>query len=530
MTEHTPGGKQGIYPPWSFPAPVGNWSVSMALLLGLCWPLGFAPFHFSPLPPLALTALFAILSRQSAKAAFWHTYLFALAGFVAGLYWLSHTLHIYGFMGWPLAISLMLLLCMWLAFLPALGMGLVRRFVRHNGPGFLLAMPAAWILMEWLRGVLFTGFPWLSIGYSQTSSPLGGMAPWLGVYGVGLVSALLAGLVAWTWAKETRRALWVIGMPLVALIVFATELAGRVDFSQPAAPPTPVRLLQGNIPQAVKWSPEAVEPTLQTYIKLLLDTPPGTRLVVMPESAIPLFRDEAESLLRGMAQWSAQHQTAIILGIDERNTSPDGLKVYNSALLIQGNAPMRSYHKRHLVPFGEYLPLRPILGRIANQLVPGQGDFNAGSGSGDLALPEGEAGMSICYEAAFGNELRDDVYNGARFLVNISNDDWFGNTIAPHQHLQMAQMRARETQRDMVRATNTGITVFIDRWGHVVKRLPQFDTAGLNGVIRPRTGLTPYVRWGDGPVLLLVGLALLGAGLWEARLCQLTRRTASILP
>lgn len=521
--------RSGMYPPWSFPAPVGSWSISAASLMGLCWPLGFAPFHLTPLPMLLLAALFALVSRQSARAAFWHAYLFALAGFVAGLYWISHTLHDYGSMGWPLAIGLMLLLAALLAFLPALGVGLSRRFVRHRDPAFLLAMPAAWILMEWLRATLFTGFPWLSLGYSQTLSPLGGLAPWLGVFGVGLAAVALSGLLAWSWAKETRRALWLIGAPAVMAVVFAAQGLGEVNFTHPAGPPLKLRLLQGNIPQAVKWTSAAVGPTLQAYTNLLLQSPPGTNLVVMPESAIPLFRDEAQPLLKSMAAWSKQHRTKIILGIDERVAGPHGVKFYNSALVIQGELPMRSYRKRHLVPFGEYLPLRPVLGAIANQLVPGQGDFSAGHRDGFMDLKGEAPGLSICYEAAFGNAIRNDVRAGAQFLLNISNDDWFGHTIAPHQHLQMAEMRARENQRDLARATNTGITVFIGPDGRPRERLPQFVRGALDGEIQPRLGLTPYARWGDTPVLALVAIMLLGAGVWEARLRRAARRAVPAL-
>lgn len=505
------------YPPWSFPPPVGYWSVSLAVLLGLCWPLGFAPFGFTPLPILLLAALFALTSRHGPKAAFWHAYLFGLAGFAAGLYWISHTLHTYGFLPWPLAIVLMLLLAAVMAFYPAIAVGLARLIFPNRTLAFLVGMPLLWVLLDWLRGHLFTGFPWLSLGYSQTLAPLGGLAPWVGVYGIGLVAAWMAGLLAWSWAEETRRALWLIGFPTVLVIMGLTQLMGQAELTRPVDSPLKVRLLQGNIPQAVKWSPEAVEPTLRTYVNLLLQTPPGTDLVVLPESAIPLFRDEVPALLRGLALWSQRQGTAIILGIDERVPRGNGVDYYNSALAITGQRPIQSYHKRHLVPFGEYVPLRPWIGGVVNQLVPGQGDFSKGTSVGVLRLAGQSTGTSICYEAAFGDEIRSDVRAGARFLLNISNDDWFGDTIAPHQHLQMAQMRARESQRPLVRATNTGITVFIGPDGRIQSRLPQFQTGALNGALQPRTGLTPYARFGDWPVLLLAGFGLLSGWTWQWR-------------
>ncbi|MEK8088960.1 apolipoprotein N-acyltransferase [Thermithiobacillus plumbiphilus] len=504
------------YPAWAFPRPVSVWSAFMALLLGLAWPLGFAPFNLSALPLLILAALFALLARQGPKAAFAHTYLFALAAFGAGLYWISHTLHAFGGMSWPVAILLMLLLSAYLALFPAIALGLARRVFPERGPLLLIALPAFWVLGEWLRGHLFTGFPWLTLGYSQATAPLGGLAPWLGTYGISLVAAWMAGLLAWSWAQETRRAIWLVGFPVVMGVMLASHLLGQVSFSRPAGQPTKVYLLQGNIPQAVKWSPEQVEPTIKRYVDLLLSTPPGTQLVVMPESAIPLFRDEVPTLLQAFSRWALNHDAEIVLGIDERVARGQVVDYYNSAIALDGRR-VTAYRKRHLVPFGEYLPLRPLISRFASQLVPGEGDFSSGQQIGVLPVGSSAAGISICYEAAFADEIRSDVVGGARFLLNISNDDWFGNTVAPYQHLQMGQMRARESERFLARATNTGITVIVGPDGQIQARLPQFKPGALTGVIQGRSGLTPYARHGDGPVFLAAALLIAFALLWQMR-------------
>lgn len=504
------------YPPWGFPRPVSGWSTSMAIVLGLAWPLGFAPFNISALPLLILAVLFALLARQGTKAAFAHTFLFALASFGAGLYWISHTLHEFGGMSWPLAILLMLLLSTYLALFPALALGLARRLFPQRQALLLMGLPASWVLGEWLRGHLFTGFPWLTLGYSQATAPLGGLAPWIGTYGISMVAAWMAGLLAWTWAQETRRAIWLIGFPVVIAITLVSYLLGQVSFSRPLGQPLKVYLLQGDIPQAVKWSPDQIEPTLKRYVDLVLSTPPGTRLVVMPESAIPLFRDEVTTLLQSFSRWALQHQATIVLGIDERVARGQAVDYYNSALALDGRRAT-VYRKRHLVPFGEYLPLRPVLSRFASQLVPGEGDFSAGRGLGVLPVDKSAAGISICYEAAFPDEIRRDVLGGARFLLNISNDDWFGNTIAPYQHLQMGQMRARESERFLARATNTGITVIVAPDGKIIGRLPQFRPGALAGSIQGFTGLTPYTQTGDAPVLYLAGGLLALGLLWQRR-------------
>lgn len=501
------------FPPWHFPAPVGVWSVIAALLLGAAWPLGFAPFSWSPLPILALAGIFALSARQSPKAAFWHGYLFGWAGFASGLYWLVHTLSAFSETPLVLAIAGVLLLAGYLALFPALVLGIARRW--FSGTALLLTMPLLWVMAEWLRGHLFTGFPWLSLGYSQTLAPLGGLAPWMGVYGVGFAAAWLAGLLAWCWAKESQRVFWLMGFPSTLLLVFGAEALGRVNFTQPVAAPVQVRLLQGNIPQSIKWSPTMAVETMQRYHRLLNATPAQTRLVIMPESAIPLFQDEAQGYLTLLQQWAEQHQAGLILGIDERLLRGDVYHYYNSALLLDAKQTQH-YRKRHLVPFGEYVPLRPWLGLIIEQLVPGQGDFQRGRAVGTHSSNGQIAGISICYEAVVAELIRADVLAGARFLVNISNDDWFGDSTAPHQHLQMAQMRARESQREMLRATNTGVTAIIGSDGHIRAHLPQSKIGALDGQVQPRTGLTPYLRYGDGPLFGGLGLLLLLAW-WRNR-------------
>lgn len=495
--------------------PVGYWSVAVALLLGASWPLGFAPFSWTPIPILALAGLFALTARQTAKAAFWHTWLFGWAGFAAGIYWLVHTLFAFSQTPLLLAIAGVLLLSAYLALFPALALGLARRAFGGNGPMLLAAMPALWILLEWLRGHTLTGFPWLSLGYSQTLAPLGGLAPWLGMYGVGFAAAWLAGLLAWCWVKESQRVFWLIGFPAALLLVLGAEGLGRVHLTQNAGAPVPVRLLQGNIPQDIKWSPAMAAETMQRYYRLVTAAPPQTRLVILPESAVPLFQDEAQDYLRLLRQWAGQHNASLILGMDERQPGRDAFAYYNSALALDVRHTQH-YRKRHLVPFGEYVPLRPLLGLFIEQLAPGQGDFQSGSQTGATRIGGHYPGISICYEAVVGELIRADVLAGARFLVNISNDDWFGDTSAPHQHLQMAQMRARESQRELVRATNTGITVIVGSDGQIRARLPQFRIGALDGEVQPRTGLTPYLRYGDGPLFSALGL-LLAIVWWKGR-------------
>ncbi|MGC9128154.1 MAG: apolipoprotein N-acyltransferase [Acidithiobacillus sp.] len=487
------------------------WRLLLAMFLGALWPLAFAPFDYSFLAFLLLAGLFLVSAgARSAKSAAAMGYLFGFAAFAAGTYWIAITLHNFAHMSWILAGALVGLLAAYCAIYPALALGLAHRF--FPGPARWLAVPVLWILSEWARSRFATGFPWLATGYTQTEGFLGGLAPWLGQYGVGLATAVVAATAAWAWTQRRDvRALW--AAISTVLLVFALALfAGTVRFTHPQGSPLHFRLLQGDIPISEKWNPERIDAILTRYARLIAASPPGTQLIALPETAFPIFQTEIPGLIAHLQDWSAEHDATLIIGIPESSHG----KYYNAAMEIHGHDPLRWYRKQHLVPFGEYIPFPAILGPIVHDFLPGLGSFTPGVGSSVLPVDGQKAGMSICYEESFSRDVRKGVVEGASFLLNISDYAWYGHSIASAQSLQMAAMQARQEQKPDLRATNTGVTAVIAPNGRVLASLPQFIEAGLDGVIQPMAGRTPYGRLGSWPLLLL-SLALLALAWWRLR-------------
>ena len=472
-----------------------------SLLLGACWPLAFAPFGWSYLAIALLAALFFLVHDSSPRVAAQRGYAFGFAAFAAGTYWIAITLHQFANMDWFLAGALVALLAAYCALYPALALWIAARFFR--GGARLLALPVLWVLGEWLRARLFTGFPWLATGYSQTGAFLGAFAPWLGQYGVGLAAAAAAAILA---ALAVRRSPVAVtaGFAALAALYGAALVAATASFTHPSGAPLAVRLLQGNVPISEKWDAGQLDAILERYATLVAATPPGTQLVVLPETAFPVFQTEIPDLIDNLRRWSGAHHATLIIGMPE----VAGRDYYNAALEIDGLAPLRWYRKQHLVPFGEYIPLPWLLAPLVHDFMPGLGSFTVGRGASVLPVRREQAGMSICYEESFSRDVRKGVVQGANFLVNISDYAWYGHSIAAAQSLQMAAMQAREEQKPDVRATNTGISALITPSGRVAMQLPQFVEGALDGKIQPMAGQTPFGRWGEWPFLALALLLL----------------------
>jgi apolipoprotein N-acyltransferase len=482
--------------------------MASALILGAISVSGFAPDTLFFLPLLTLAALFLIWSRASSrKAAAYTGFAFGLGFFGAGVSWVYVSIHEFGGMPMPLAVVATFLFCLVLSLFPAT-VGLLQA-----GPGgltrrrALLLIPVLWVLMEWVRGWLFTGFPWLALGYSQAvASPLAGFAPLSGVYGVSLVSAWCAGalaLVADVRLQRRGRA----GMVFPASIILVLSAAGfalkQVEWVKPLGASVSVSLLQGNIPQEMKWREDKAKSTLDTYMAMTLAS--SGRLIVLPETALPmLLHDLPLSYLEMLSGRAHELGGDVLVGVPEHTESGD----YFNSVLSLGSSPMQVYRKVHLVPFGEFIPFKPLFGWIVNVLHIPLSDFARGETiQPPLQVAGQKVAMAICYEDVFGEELINQLPE-ATLLVNVSNDAWFGDTIAPWQHLQISQMRALEAGRYMLRATNTGITAIINQRGEVLKRAPEFTTARLDGEAQGFAGATPYVRFGNFPVLSLLGLLL----------------------
>jgi apolipoprotein N-acyltransferase len=480
----------------------------VSLLAGALAVAGFAPFDLWPLPLLSLAVLFALMRRTgSMRAGFLIGFMWGLGFFIAGVSWVFVSLSVYGGMPAWLAALATFLFCAFLALFPA-AVGALQ--ARWPGPAVLrvlLLMPLAWGVTEWVRGWIFTGFPWLVMGYSQVpASPLAGYAPLAGVYGVSFLLALGAALLAWSVTARgrlTQRA-WA-AVAILALGVGGQALRG-VAWTTPDGAPTTVALLQGSIPQDMKWRPEKTVATLQTYLRLADASP--AQLIVLPETALPLFEAELPDSYRAeLAALGRQNGGDVLTGLPTGSLHGD---YYNSVISL-GRAPSQRYHKVHLVPFGEYIPLKPVWGWVLQVLHIPLSDFARGAvDQRPLAIGGQRVAADICYEDAFGEEIIRQLPQ-ASVLVNVSNLAWFGDSFAPWQHAQMSQMRALETGRMMLRATNTGVTAIIDAKGHLLASLPLFTAGSLSGTIQGYAGSTPYVRWGNAPVLALWGL--LGFGL-----------------
>jgi len=464
-----------------------------ALSAGALTVAGFAPLALTPLPLMTLAALLWLWRRAA-------TPLDALAigfAFGAGLFgvgksWVYVSLHDFGQMPAPLAAIATLVYCAILALYPAGAGWCLARLKSGPAVGALVAMPALWTLFEWVRGWLFTGVPWLALGYSQVDSPLAGFAPAVGVYGVSFATALCAGLLYAVVARAQMR--WASVLALVLVMGFGYGMK-QIEWTHPEGAPTSVSLLQGNVPQDLKFRPDRYAQTLTTYKRLIEGS--RARLIVLPETAIPRFLDTVDpSYLREIARIAVERGADILLGVPLRDSEG---RYFNSVISV-GASPTQRYDKSHLVPFGEFVP--PGLSWVVKTLAIPLADFSRGPASPEpLKLAGQRVAPNICWEDAFGEEIIRQLPQ-ATLLVNVSNVAWFGNSLAPAQHLQISRMRSIETGRAMLRATNTGVTAIIDPHGRVVARLPQFTEGALLGEIRGYTGATPYVTFGNYSIVL----------------------------
>jgi apolipoprotein N-acyltransferase len=475
-------------------APTAVSALAAAAVLGALCVLGFAPFdrHLAvwPAPTFALGGLFFLWQKTStARQAMLLGLAWGAGCFLFGVSWIYVSLSQFGGMAPPAAAGATLLFCLYLALFPALAGGLFVRW-RSDTRRNVLLFAGLWMLSEWLRGTLFTGFPWLAVGYSQSPpSPLAGWASVLGVYGVGFIVALIGGLLGEMIATGWRRP-W----PWFAIVLLcgAGGVLHRMDWTQPVGAPVTVSLLQGNVPQGDKWDPKQLSLSIDTYLRLTKAHP--TALTVLPETALPLFFDEVpREILRGLTG----HGDALF-GVAV-NTTDGGYT--NGAVALTPELIVSAYTKRHLVPFGEFAP--PGFGWFFRFARIPMSDFTAGSLRQEPLNVAGQRiAPNICYEDLFGEELLGAL-PAATLLVNMSNTAWFGDSLAQPQHLQIAQLRAIETGRAMLRATNTGMTAMVGPDGVVVAALPPFTTAALVVQAQGRTGLTPYARWGNLLALLI---------------------------
>jgi len=486
-------------------------------VVGLGIALGFAPVNALLLVIVPMAIWIVCITRTSnLKTATLSSFAFGLGMFLAGVSWVYVSMHTYGHMPMPLAVIATVLFAAYLALFPALAGFIVAWLRRRSGISptwvVLLLAPAAWAASEWLRAWLFTGFPWLMIGYSQVPVGwLGGFAPLMGVFGVGWLLVLQAGLIVLAW-RAWRQSVKQSALLLSACIGIGVAgwVLGKIEWSQPVGEPVKVALLQGNIPQDRKWLEEVRVATLVQYQRMIEAS--DARLIVLPETSMPMFLDQVpDDYLAALSATARQRDASILLGTVVRTAAEGAFDYYNSLIVI-GEGAGQQYRKSHLVPFGEYIPTG--FGWILSILKIPLTDFApVDVMQKPLAVAGQKVAANICYEDGFGNEIIRAVPD-ATMLVNVSNVAWFGRSWAADQHFQMSQMRSLETSRWTLRATNTGVTGAIDERGWPVRVLPQHEAGVLNVSAQGRTGLTPYARWGDWPVLigLIAAFSLCFAG------------------
>lgn len=463
---------------------------------GLLLALAFAPLNLWPLGLAAL--LFFCQQMLSSPRLTLRAYCFGLGLFLAGIHWVYLSLYNYGNAGLTFSLLTNITLILVFALFPATVGWLLPRLAQTPGQRALL-LPLLWGLAEYGRSYFLSGFPWLSLGYMP--SPLRWLAPLGGMWLVGWATMSLCCLLALAWEKRSWRP------AALALVLFISGWAAQfLTFVRPEGKPLTVALIQGNIDQLQKFEPMRMRKNMEMYVYAALER--KEELIILPETAFTHFEDSiAVDVLEPLSNVLMMRNQVLVTGIPSGDMDKD---LYYNAIVVLGDGSGR-YYKRHLLPFGEFLPLRSVFEFFRDYVEVPLGDFTRGDPvQPPLFTRSARASASICYEAAFGRDIRRNVAE-ANYLINISNDGWFKGSILYDQHLQMNQMRALEMGRPLARATNTGLTALIDQRGQVVKVLERDVRGVLSGEIQPHVGLTPYVRWGNRIFELVLLLNLLVA-------------------
>ena len=472
---------------------------AIALLLGAMSVFAFAPFEVSPLMLASIAGLFMLWldaeSRfEAAKIGLW----FGLGQFGLGVSWLFSSMYFYSGVALPVAVILTAGFVLFLSLSVAIGGWLAHYFKNPNRPGLVLTLlfPAVWVLIELIRSTIFGGFPFLLSGTTHLHTWLDGFAPVFGVWGVSWAVAISAGLLLWLFKQKS----WVVASMSLCLIWSLGGLLQQVEWVKPIAKPIDVALIQGNIPQEEKWLPNAFYPTLKTYIGLTKQNMDAD-VVVWPETAIPAYYDVVEKgALLGFIKDAKLLNTDILVGVIAGGVNSE--HYYNA--LINVHNPEDRYYKKHLVPFSEFFPFTSAFAFISGLFdIPFATFTHGASNQKPITLGGQDAGLSICYEMAFGEELATQLPQ-AKYLITVSNDAWFAGTFEPAQQLQEVQMRALELGREIARSTNTGYTAIVDIKGNIKQQIPAYEEGVLRGKVQPYDGLTFYAEWKKMPILFLL--------------------------
>lgn len=491
----------------------------IALCSGLIFPLAIAPFFLWPLVIISLVGLLFCLQNSSNKEAAIRTWIFAFGKFSVGVSWIYVSMHSHGGTPAILAILMVGLFAAFLATFPALFMTIFQRFYNQKNTHPLIsifAFSSLWFLYEWFRSWFLTGFPWLFAGDANLYSWLSGWAPILSVYGLSFFSALTA--AALYFAIRQKQVAY-LAMLIVWPLGFILQSISWTQQSDELK----VSAVQGNIAQEIKWLPEQRRPTVESYLQQTRQHW-DSDVVLWPETAVTVLKDQFQGYLDAINQEAIDNQSTLITGIPFRYT--EGLfrgEFHNSILAIGTGEGL--YHKQKLVPFGEFIPFESAIRGLLPFFDLPMSSFKQGDSDQELLKVEKNNSLFliapfICYEIVYPQFVAH-MATESDLLITISNDAWFGDSLGPKQHMAIAQMRALETQRYLLRSTNTGITALVNHKGEMVKQLPTKQKATLTAYAQTRQGLTPFMKWGLWPLWIL-SLLVLGIGAWRFKTLKKT--------
>ncbi|HET8849916.1 MAG TPA: apolipoprotein N-acyltransferase [Marinobacter sp.] len=476
---------------------------AILLIAGALQTLTFSPFHLWWLGPLSLFAILLVALNLPASRLFRAGWLVGLGLFASGASWIYISISEHGNTSTAIAVVLMVLFIAGLALFHGLAFWFWGKLAKNSLVRRLILFPAIWVLGDWLRSWLLTGFPWLYLGTAHTDGPLGGLAPLTGVHGITFwIAATAAAAVGAWWLVREGRPKAAASAAVLTLIPWVTgPVLKQVDWTELSDTPLSVAAMQGNIPQNIKWDPDFLRDQIVTYLGMT-EEHWQSDLILWPETAIPIPQDTAGAIIDHIATELGEGST-LITGIPWYGYSArlEDNTFHNSIMAIGNGEGI--YHKQKLVPFGEYVPLQGLLRGLIGFFNLPMSSFSPGPES-QSPLTAGDVNIMpyICYEVAYPDFVAFNARN-AGLLLTISNDGWFGDSIGPLQHLQLARMRALETGRYMLRGTNNGVTAIIDDKGAITERIPQFERAVLTGKVYTASGSTPYMHTGSWPVLTL---------------------------
>ncbi|WP_417880706.1 apolipoprotein N-acyltransferase [Vibrio sp.] len=470
----------------------------LAAFIGATTTLAFAPFSYWPIAILSPFILLLLLDKQSIKFGFWIAFAWGLGQFGTGINWVHVSIDTFGGMPKIASVTLMSLLVAYLALYPALFGALLNRFFpKTTIQRLVIAAPIIWLITDWLRGWVMTGFPWLWLGYSQIDSPLNAYAPVSGVEAITLMLWLIAGSFA--LIAMTKKWSYLAIPTAVFVVAFALN---QVSWVKPdPSTKTSFALIQGNIDQKMKWVPSHRWPTLMKYTDISRDNW-GTDIIIWPEAAIPALESDLPAFLHNLDTAAKANNSALITGILSQD---DMGRFYNNVLTLGQNGlgpydydTAKRYSKHHLLPFGEFVPFGDLLRPIAPFFNLPMSSFQRGDFIQPNLIADGRhLVVALCYEIIFSEQVRQNVTPNTDFILTLSNDAWFGHSIGPLQHMEIARMRALELGKPLIRATNNGVTAVTDYKGRITKQVPQFQTEVLKAEVTSTSGNTPYRTLGS---------------------------------